>query len=86
MQPITCHECGTRVLVEKYSEIHTSVQWLEDAEAACPEFARLAEQGTHSAFVSTCMALRRSIGAAVREGRVPESRFSEPAPLPTEGR
>lgn len=82
MQPISCHECGTRVLVEKYSAIHTSVQWLGDAEATCPEFAAHADQGRPSSSVPSCLALRESIRAAAREGLIPESRFSEPAPLP----
>ncbi|MFC0864875.1 hypothetical protein ACFHYQ_21510 [Sphaerimonospora cavernae] len=52
-----------------------------DAKAACPEFARLAQEGTDSAFVPSCRALRESIDQAAREDSIPESLFSEPAPL-----
>ncbi|WP_067172608.1 hypothetical protein [Microtetraspora niveoalba] len=82
MRPLTCRRCANRVLVEKYSPIHTSVQWLGDARTDCAEFAGLAEAGADSAFVPTCGALRASIDEAVRAGLVPESRFGEPAPLP----
>ncbi|MEV6164895.1 hypothetical protein AB0L71_23825 [Streptomyces sp. NPDC052052] len=82
MQPVKCSACDTRVLVAKYSEIHTSVQWLSEAEDSCPRFAASAEEGRPSAFVPSCPPLRETIDAAVRDGLIPESRFSEPAPLP----
>ncbi len=31
MQPLECARCGNRVLVEKFSWQHTSVQWLSDS-------------------------------------------------------
>ncbi|MFI8306677.1 hypothetical protein ACIF80_25220 [Streptomyces sp. NPDC085927] len=84
MQPVKCGACDTRVLVAKYSEIHTSVQWLSEAEETCPEFAAAAGEGRPSAFVPSCPRLRETIGAATRDGLIPESRFSEPAPLPAQ--
>ncbi len=63
MEPISCRACGTRVLVEKFSPQHTSVQWSTVAVAACAEFA-----GAASARVRTCVALRDSIDAAVAIG------------------
>ncbi|BAW09013.1 hypothetical protein D6158_07675 [Nocardia seriolae] len=52
------------MLVEKYSEQHTSVQWNKTAAAACTE---LAADGLRS---HTCRALRASIDAAVAAGAV----------------
>jgi hypothetical protein len=59
------------VLVEKFSPSHTSVQWLDDAESACPEFARRAALGEHSKWIPTCPALRDSIERAVADGELP---------------
>ncbi len=65
LQPVDCRHCGTRVLVKKNSPQHTSVQWLSDPAASCPEFAAAAAP---SALVAGCARLRDSIAAAVREG------------------
>ncbi len=37
MQPLPCSECGARVLVEKHSWEHTSIQWDTAARALCHE-------------------------------------------------
>ncbi|WP_068268827.1 hypothetical protein [Aldersonia kunmingensis] len=68
MQELMCHTCRNHVLVEKYSPTHTSVQWLADAESACPEFARRAAAGEHSNWIPTCTALRDSIEQAAESG------------------
>ncbi|WP_278265632.1 hypothetical protein [Nocardia sp. AG03] len=68
MQPVQCATCGNKVLAEKFSPSHTSVQWLDDAESACPEFARRAALGEPSGSIPTCPALRDSIENAVRAG------------------
>ncbi|MGW5317637.1 hypothetical protein [Nocardia thailandica] len=70
MHPPQCGTCGNRVLVEKYSPSHTSVQWLDDAQSACPEFARRAALGEPSNWIPTCPALRDTIENAVRAGDV----------------
>ncbi|MFI1913527.1 hypothetical protein [Nocardia sp. NPDC020380] len=62
MDKVSCRSCGTCVLVEKYSDQHTSVQWNKAAEAACTELAAGGLR-TH-----TCPALRASIDAAVAAG------------------
>ncbi|MFD4406086.1 hypothetical protein ACFWPH_25345 [Nocardia sp. NPDC058499] len=81
MRNIQCANCGNRVLVEKYSLSHTSVQWLDDAEAACPEFARRAALGEPSNWIPTCPALRDSIERAVAEGELRTDEYrSEPVP------
>ena len=81
MKQISCHTCGNRVLVEKYSPIHTSVQWLQDA-GTCPELREGATGAGGTALVPTCAKLRASIVAADRAGELPETTYAEPAPLP----
>ncbi|MGW9131893.1 hypothetical protein [Streptomyces sp. NPDC055681] len=75
MQPLSCHDCGADVLVEKHSLAHTSVQWHTDARG-CREFAARRASGTLpvTAVLTTCPQLRDSIESAVREGvlAVPE--------------
>lgn len=70
MRAIACHDCGTRVLVEKFSPAHTSVQWTSDATTSCPEFAGWVATGAGSAVPRTCGALRDSIDRAVAAGEV----------------
>ena len=70
MHELSCGTCGNRVLVTKYSPSHTSVQWLGNAESACPEFARRAALGEHSNWIPTCGALRDSIECATRSGAI----------------
>ncbi|MGW4534033.1 hypothetical protein ACWEOI_24100 [Nocardia sp. NPDC004340] len=62
MDEVSCRSCGTCVLVEKFSDQHTSVQWNKDAQAACTE---LEQTGLRS---HTCRELRASIDEAVASG------------------
>ncbi|WP_347955473.1 hypothetical protein [Gordonia aichiensis] len=82
MFQISCERCGTAVLVEKYSQRHTSVQWLDDAAAQCPYAA--AETGhTAGHGVSRkqlCPALHATIDTAARDGLLPLTTRSEPTP------
>ncbi|MEV6060108.1 hypothetical protein AB0L62_08890 [Nocardia asteroides] len=81
MQPVECASCGNKVLAEKFSPSHTSVQWLDDAESACPEFARRAALGEPSSWIPTCPALRDSIVNAVRAGALATDQLRhEPVP------
>ncbi|MFE3445892.1 hypothetical protein ACFXNW_22910 [Nocardia sp. NPDC059180] len=81
MQAIQCGTCGNRVLVEKFSPSHTSVQWLDEAESSCPEFARRAALGEHSNWIPTCAALRDSIERAVTTGALATDELRhEPVP------
>jgi len=91
MQPIECRQCGTTVLAEKYSPQHTSVQWLDDAAAACP---RLGSQRTDGSLPgnnapggdprgttnSICPALHATIDRAVAEGTLDYTHRVEPTP------
>jgi hypothetical protein len=80
MQEITCAECATTVLVEKFSPSHTSVQWLDDAARECPRIARHVAVGEHPSSVPTCPALRDSIERSARSGRLAtDSHRTEPA-------
>ena len=71
MQPLSCHRCGTCVLVKKNSLAHTLVQWTSDTDG-CVELAEHAE--VDRGRVPTCLQLRDSIETAVRRGQlhVPE--------------
>lgn len=83
MQRIACAQCGTTVLAEKFSERHTSVQWLGDAEAACPlmRAGEVRPAGTAAGSAGTlCPALHSTIDDAARAGRLPLTRRTEPTP------
>ena len=69
-QPVECARCGATVEVVKFSPQHTSVQWTATAAASCAEFRARAAEGTRSALVEGCAALRDSIDAAVASGRL----------------
>jgi hypothetical protein len=68
--PVTCTACRTDVLVKKNSPRHTSVQWISDAAASCPEIGAQLAAGTRASQVLGCTALKRSIEDAVRAGVV----------------
>ncbi|MBB5918616.1 hypothetical protein BJY24_007528 [Nocardia transvalensis] len=64
MEPVSCRTCGCRVLVEKYSPQHTSVQWSRAARSACTRLPDASERE------HTCPALRAAIDAAVEAGEL----------------
>jgi hypothetical protein len=67
LRPVTCASCGACVLVAKFSQEHTSVQWDAAAAATCLE---LRATDRPSALVATCTSLRSSIEDAVTHGRL----------------
>ncbi|OMB93555.1 ferredoxin [Mycobacterium colombiense] len=71
MVPVTCRECGARVLARKSSWNQTSVQWDAAASARCVE-RREAERlaGHHRGPFLACAALRDSIQVAVATGEL----------------
>ena len=69
-QLVRCARCGATAGVVKFSPQHTSVQWTAAAAASCAEFGARAAEGTRSALVEGCGALRESIDAAVASGRL----------------
>lgn len=82
MQPITCSQCGTTVLAEKYSPQHTSVQWLDDAAESCPRLRETtaAGDGGRGTTARICPALHATIDQAMREGALTITRRAEPVP------
>jgi hypothetical protein len=70
LAPVRCGACGSEVLVKKYSEKHTSVQWTADPASSCPEFAAAVAAGRRSAELLGCPRLKESIAAAVESGRL----------------
>lgn len=75
MRPLNCQRCGIGVLVEKFSPVHTSIQWTSDA-AGCPVISAgnhgVGDQGRG------CGELRRSINNAVNDGALTETRIELP--------
>ena len=69
-QPVECARCGATADVVKFSPQHTSVQWTAAAVRCCAEFRARGAEGTRSALVEGCAALRDSIDAAVAAGRL----------------
>jgi hypothetical protein len=70
LAPVCCLSCGAHVLVAKFSEQHTSVQWSMAAMGSCLEFGAVAASGGQTALSPGCAALRASIDAAVTSGRL----------------
>ncbi|WP_280491495.1 hypothetical protein [Nocardia asiatica] len=75
LRPLDCERCGQRVLIEKFSPAHTSVQWIGDA-GRCPVIAGQNRGVGHQE--RGCDALHRSIDRAVRAHELPESRIQLP--------
>ena len=69
MQPLECSRCGNKVFVEKYSWQHTNVQWLSDAESACPDLRERTNSTGHR-MATSCEPLRESIRQAVLAGEI----------------
>ncbi|CAA0089373.1 Uncharacterised protein [Mycolicibacterium vanbaalenii] len=72
------------VLVERHTEHQISIQWLEDAETVCLEFARRAGCGEHSPNVVACAALRLTIAQEVTRNAIGITPRTHP-PTPTAG-
>jgi hypothetical protein len=77
VQPVTCRTCGNRALAEKYSEAHTSIQWLTDATQTCPRLLADAGTGHSPSWVPSCPELRDTIDAVARSGELPMSHRSQ---------
>ena len=67
---VVCDRCAAAVLVAKFSQQHTSVQWSPASVRACAEFRARAAAGEQTALIDTCTSLRDSIDRAVRQGRL----------------
>ncbi|MGG7100124.1 hypothetical protein [Rhodococcus sp. 24CO] len=73
MAPVDCATCGQRVLVEKYSSIHTGIQWPAGEKVRCPY--RDVEVNTlqPGSLVQSCSGLTDAVQAAVENGELRES-------------
>ncbi|WP_024796891.1 hypothetical protein [Tomitella biformata] len=80
MQPIDCRLCGNTVLVEKYSNQHTSIQWLEASATSCQRFAERLARGDRLGTDESCSALNASIDGAAAAGEIDLSLRSYPTP------
>jgi hypothetical protein len=69
-QRIECDRCVATVLVVKFSQQHTSVQWSPVSVRACAEFSARTASGEQTALIDTCASLRESIDRAVLQGRL----------------
>jgi hypothetical protein len=75
LQPLSCESCGRRVLVEKFSPAHTSIQWVSDS-SGCPLIAATTNEVGHPR--RSCPALRTTIDNAVRDDELTESQIELP--------
>ncbi len=64
------HRLSHRSPGEEEQPKHTSVQWISDAAASCPEIGAQLAAGTRASQMLGCTALKRSIEDAVRAGVV----------------
>jgi hypothetical protein len=72
MAPVSCRQCGARVLARKSTWNQTSVQWNADATARCAERAEAHKMLAHAdrGVFLVCSALSESILDAVRSGEL----------------
>jgi hypothetical protein len=70
--PVSCKDCGAKVLARKSSWQQTSVQWDTEATARCLERRhwRAATQRTRGLFL-VCPKLRDAIEDAAHNGAIP---------------
>ena len=55
---VECDRCAAAVLVVKFSQQHTSVQWSAASVRSCAEFSARVATGEQSALIGTCASLR----------------------------
>jgi len=67
---VECDRCAAAVLVVKFSQQHTSVQWSPAAVRACAEFTARVAAGEQTALIDGCASLRGSIDRALSQGRL----------------
>ncbi|MDI3388513.1 ferredoxin [Streptomyces sp. B-S-A8] len=70
MRPVSCGQCGSRVLVRKSSLQQTSVQWNSEALRGCTEHTAAMSGPAAPGALETCHALGATIRAAALNGTV----------------
>ncbi len=68
---VSCLDCLARVGVKKNSEHHTSIQWTEGSQQACPVLVRRTVRPDARSVHEGCPRMGASIDAAAREGTIP---------------
>ena len=69
MTPLACNACGARVEVRKSSWDQTSIQWHEDAVAACVERRAATDRpGPNGGTFWGCANLRETVREAAVDG------------------
>ncbi len=71
MQALTCDLCRNRVLVEKNSWHHTSIQWAAGSKEVCVELSNATSPVKANLVSNSCSALRDCIRRAAAGGRIP---------------
>ncbi|MEE3849664.1 hypothetical protein VZC37_04935 [Gordonia sp. LSe1-13] len=82
LDEVSCDSCSNRVLVEKYSPEHTSIQWIDPDSSACRVFAQQRDcaDGSPGKVQRTCSMLRATIDRLADAGTIPISSRSYPTP------
>lgn len=78
-QPVECHTCGACAFVRKNSEAHTSIQWRDGSDRACPILTNWRAGGEQPAGEDTCPRMLSSIRYAYSEGLLTLSEGVDPA-------
>ncbi|MDV6269679.1 MULTISPECIES: hypothetical protein [Rhodococcus] len=73
MAPVDCASCGQRVLVEKYSSIHTGIQWPAAENVRCPYRDIQVNTLQPGSLVQSCSGLSDAVQAAIESGKLRES-------------
>lgn len=78
-QPVECRACGTCVKVRKNSEKHTSIQWADGSDRACPVLTDWRAGGERPEGEDTCPTMLASIRYAYAEGLITLVETVDPA-------
>lgn len=78
-QPVECRSCGACVTVRKNSEKHTSIQWTEGSDRACPVLTEWRGGGERPQGEDTCPRMLASIRYAYAEGLITLAEGVDPA-------
>ena len=78
-QPVDCRNCGTRALVRKNSEKHTSIQWAQGSDRDCPVLTEWRSGGEVPEGEDTCPNMLASIRYAYSEGLITLAASVDPA-------
>ena len=78
-QPVECRACGAGAQVRKNSEKHTSIQWTDSSDRACPVLTEWRAGGERPEGEDTCPKMLASIRYAYAEGLITLAEGVDPA-------